>query len=136
MLSVNGHGEAILSPQRLAKTNIVPAFWSSRVGKRERRRKSGTPSSVTSSLLLHSHNGVSQVSFSEVAVYGLAGEGKEEGCPSRSAVSRIWGFDLIRPSHQHCTGPQQPLNVTPFTTHHIFSHWSKVFQNLDFNTSR
>lgn len=50
-LSVNGHGEAILSPQRLAKTNIVPAFWSSWAGRREWKRKNGTPSSISSSLL-------------------------------------------------------------------------------------
>lgn len=62
---------------------------------------------------LHCHNGVSQVSFTEVAVYGLRG-------PSKSAVSRIRGFDLIWPSHQHTAGPQL-LNVTQFTTRHIFT---------------
>lgn len=62
-----------LSPQRLAKTNIFPEFLELLGRKEGVKEKERDPLLNHQLSPLHSHNGVSQVSLSEVAVYGLGG---------------------------------------------------------------
>lgn len=119
-------------PQRLAKTNIVPAFWSSRAGKEGVKEKERDPLLNHQLSPLRSHNGVSQVSFSEAAVYGLGGPQQVRSVQDLG----LW-LDLTRPPALHwatATTERDPICHAPYIRSLVEAFGKSRFQHSPLNS--